>query len=214
MMANTPKEKRPSFLPVFFVLAGVWIFLLLLWPASQRYFNSGERVVCVVVSSLVLLSLVLLVRGRGLLYALPLVALIVFFTIGICRHPNYSLIDYLLYDSTKEEKAAYQFLAESRAYAGIEGGHVDWVVFKKLRASEEQWESLKSLPKLKSLDLSETTVTDDDLQQIIRLTQLENIDLHATSVSNSGVRDLQKAIPNARIKTNDRIRSESPTKTP
>jgi hypothetical protein len=130
---------------------------------------------------------------------LPFAAVITFFTVGICRHPNYTLTDYLLYNSSEEEKTTYLLLNESNAHAGIDEGHVAWIIFEKLNLSEKDWQSISLLPKLKKIDFSNTNITDDDLQHLNGLIELEDVDLRTTQVTDSGIKTLKKSLPNLKI---------------
>jgi hypothetical protein len=200
MALITSDTKSPNFQSLIFIPASLWMFLLMFLPATQRYFTSDTRILCVAVTIFVLLLLLLCLRGWKLLCALPLGALIVFFTIGMCRHPYYSLIDYLLYNSKAEERAAYDSLCESGANLLIGEGHITCVDFEGIELTEKQWQSLRSLPKLQTIDFSHTNITDENLQRIKALVQLEYIDLGETKVTGSAVKNLQKALPNLKIK--------------
>jgi hypothetical protein len=62
-------------------------------------------------------------------------------------------------------------------------------------------EKLKAFPQLKSLSLANTKVTDAGLKHLEGLSQLKELTIHFTpKVTESGVRDLQKALPDLKIK--------------
>ena len=58
---------------------------------------------------------------------------------------------------------------------------------------------LAKLPKLASLDLSRTKVSDRALPQLKALIGLESLSLHQAKVSERGLEQLQKALPNASV---------------
>jgi hypothetical protein len=193
-------NRKANYLPVLFVLSGMWTCLLALLPGTQRYFNSGERVFYVIASVFVILLLVILIRGKKLLYAIPIVALNIIFIIGMYRHPYYTLTDYLLYDSNEEEKSVYVLLCELEAHAGIDEGRISSIIFKKYDVSLKLLQSLKTLSKLGKIDLNNTNITDADLTYLENMSQLHYVDLSTTEVTDSGVKRLQKALPNLTIK--------------
>jgi hypothetical protein len=173
-------------MPGFLVLTVLWICWLLIWPACQRYFSVGDRLLCATVGTCVLLFLMIPLRGWKLVCVLPLAVVGLFLTVCICRHPNYTLTDYLLGNSGKEEKSAFQILSEAGAQATFDEGHVASITFPD-KATEEEWHSLRSLPRLKGVSFSTTDVTDVNLQHLKCLAQLESVDLSGTSVSDSGL---------------------------
>jgi hypothetical protein len=62
-------------------------------------------------------------------------------------------------------------------------------------------EKLKAFPQLRSLSLANTKVTDAGLKHLEGLTQLKELTIHFTpKVTETGVRDLQKALPDLKIK--------------
>jgi hypothetical protein len=62
-------------------------------------------------------------------------------------------------------------------------------------------EKLKAFPQLKSLSLANTKVTDAGLKHLEGLSQLKELTIHFTpKVTEAGVRDLQKALPDLKIK--------------
>jgi len=58
---------------------------------------------------------------------------------------------------------------------------------------------LETLPKLRVLNLRGIPIDDDDLQYLKALTDLEELDLTGTQVTDEGVKKLQQALPNCRI---------------
>lgn len=207
-------------IPAFF-----WMCLLLLLPACQRYFTLTDRVVGVVASIITLLLLLFSIRGWRVLYTLPIWAVIVYCTIGLCMHPYYNLIDYLLHDAGQEEKSAYYTLAEIDAGIDTNHGHISSVRIENAQVSDKSLNCLKVLPKLRFLvlsspnvtnsvinrlevvpssieilDLSGTQISDDGLICIKKLKQLQLLKLETTKVSDAGVAELQKALPNCDIR--------------
>ena len=59
---------------------------------------------------------------------------------------------------------------------------------------------LQGLCQLRELYLSQTQITDAGLVHLSGLTNLQTLDLHGTKVSVAGVKDLQKALPNCKIR--------------
>jgi hypothetical protein len=93
-MSSQPRASA-RWRPIFILPAVVWLLCLLLWPACQRYFPVGARVLTVVISILVLVPLAFSVRGTRILVTAPLWVLIVWGTICMWQYPFYSLADYL-----------------------------------------------------------------------------------------------------------------------
>ena len=58
---------------------------------------------------------------------------------------------------------------------------------------------LETLPKLRVLNLRRVPIDDDDLQYLKALTNLEELDLRGTQVTDEGVKTLQEALPNCKI---------------
>jgi hypothetical protein len=59
--------------------------------------------------------------------------------------------------------------------------------------------SLKDLPNLQVVQLIGTSTTDQDLRHLSALTKLVFVDLKDTKVTNAGVAELSKALPNCRV---------------
>jgi hypothetical protein len=59
---------------------------------------------------------------------------------------------------------------------------------------------IKSLPLLHDLGLDHTQITDSGLEGLKGLTQLERLDICNTKVTDAGVAELQKALPNCKIR--------------
>jgi Leucine-rich repeat (LRR) protein len=59
---------------------------------------------------------------------------------------------------------------------------------------------LKGLTQLQTLELTVTKVTDAGLKRLKGLTQLQTLELSNTKVTNAGVEDLEKALPNCKIR--------------
>lgn len=60
--------------------------------------------------------------------------------------------------------------------------------------------TLEGFPRLRTLILDRTLVTDSGLVHLERLTQLQSLQLKETQVTDAGVARLQKALPNCEIK--------------
>jgi hypothetical protein len=58
---------------------------------------------------------------------------------------------------------------------------------------------LESLPNLRVLNLKRLPIDDDDLQYLQALTDLEELDLRGTQVTEECVKRLQRALPNCKI---------------
>ena len=67
------------------------------------------------------------------------------------------------------------------------------------QVSDEGLAHLKGLTNLQTLRLDLTQVTDADLVHLKGLTNLRNLALQRTQVTDSGVKKLQKALPNCKI---------------
>jgi hypothetical protein len=55
------------------------------------------------------------------------------------------------------------------------------------------------LPNLRVLNLRRLPIDDDDLQYLQALTDLEELDLRGTQVTEEGVKKLQEALPDCKI---------------
>ena len=54
---------------------------------------------------------------------------------------------------------------------------------------------LARFPRLKHLGISNTSITDDGIEEITRLAALESLDISGTSISSTGVRRLRELFP-------------------
>ncbi len=59
--------------------------------------------------------------------------------------------------------------------------------------------SLQGLPDLEFLDLSGTKITDTGLAALKQLSSLRELGLHRTHISDEGINDLRRSIPNCKI---------------
>ena len=66
-------------------------------------------------------------------------------------------------------------------------------------AGDDDLALLKKLPRLRTVVLTSSPVTDAGLGHLHGLTTLETIDLRFTGVTDAGVADLQRALPRAKI---------------
>ena len=57
----------------------------------------------------------------------------------------------------------------------------------------------KGLTKLKTLILSESSLTDAGLETLKALTNLETLNVEGTSVTDAGVADFEKALPKVKV---------------
>ena len=62
------------------------------------------------------------------------------------------------------------------------------------------FQGAQTLPNLRVLNLRRLPIDDDDLQYLQALTDLEELDLRGTQVTEEGVKKLQRALPNCEIK--------------
>jgi hypothetical protein len=58
---------------------------------------------------------------------------------------------------------------------------------------------LIKLTALQELDLHETHISDNGLKRLVGLTKLRKLDLHNTRVTDRGVKELQRTLPNCEI---------------
>jgi hypothetical protein len=79
-------------------------------------------------------------------------------------------------------------------------GNVDAVGFAKTSVTDADLVHLAALPRLTSLSLSQTNVTDSGLMQhVASLRSLEALGLYDTRATDAGIDELQKALPNCMI---------------
>jgi len=64
---------------------------------------------------------------------------------------------------------------------------------------------LSSFMSLKSLNLERNTITDDAVQQISKLKQLMDIWINGTQITNEGIKDLRKSLPNMKVHKDDSL---------
>jgi hypothetical protein len=69
--------------------------------------------------------------------------------------------------------------------------------------TDESLVVLYKLPKLRSLSLRDTQITDNGVRHVKSLKHLEHLDVTGTGITEAGLRELRMAIPNCRVRWQD-----------
>ncbi len=106
------------------------------------------------------------------------------------------------YEVHPDEKDAYQWVEDtggvaSRTYRGI-AGNVDYVTFAgKQNVHLLDLGKLKSFSKLRRLNLSNSSASDENIAGLNELTQLHELDIYGTNITEEGL--LQLVLPHVRF---------------
>jgi hypothetical protein len=83
--------------------------------------------------------------------------------------------------------------------------HITAVYFGGTSAKDEDLACLRMLPRLREVILTSSAVSDAGLPHLYGLRELETVDLRFTAVSESGIAELRRALPQAKILTKSDI---------